>query len=120
MHQIGGGYTGNGFSTNNVKSLFSNTSVFAGIQPARYSGAGVSITKSTNAGIRTTGQQYWLATSSGTYGLWSVLNAGTVTSTNNFLDDIGVRPVVSLVSNVIISDGSGTETSPYTLEGITY
>ena len=32
----------------------------------------------------------------------------------------GVRPVISLVTDLTIKDGSGTESSPYRLNGIDY
>lgn len=112
------GYRGNGFSTNDIKSLFNNISVFSEIQPTRYSVAGVSITWSTPANIRVTGQYYLLGEKADTYPMWSVRNDGSVAGEKN--RDFGVRPVVSLVSGVTIKDGEGTETSPYRLNGITY
>ena len=114
------GYRSNGFSTNDVKSLFSNTAVFTGIQPARYSVEGVSVTNSIPDDIRITGRNYWLGEPSpwNSRTLWSIENGGAVNA--HGYDQFGVRPVVSLVPNITISGGSGTEGSPYTLNGIIY
>ena len=114
------GYRANGFSTNDVKSLFSNSSVFTEIQPARYSVAGVSVTASTPDDLRITGRNYWLGESfpNENRSLWSVEYGGGLNG--HGYDAFGVRPVVSLVPNITISGGSGTESSPYTLNGITY
>lgn len=114
------GYRANGFSTNDVKSLFSNTAVFTGIQPARYSVEGVSVTYSIPDDLRKTGQNYWLSESHPIDNrcLWSVEYGGGIVG--HGYDAFGVRPVVSLVPNITISGGSGTESSPYTLNGITY
>ena len=50
--------------------------------------------------------------------MWSIENGGAVNA--HGYDQFGVRPVVSLVPNITISGGSGTEGSPYTLNGIIY
>ena len=114
------GYRSNGFSTNDVKSLFNNTNAFTGIQPARYSTEGVSITSATPEEIRNTGQFCWLCEilPSDNRCLRSVNANGFVGGAG--YSEGGVRLVVSLAPNVTISGGSGTESSPYTLNRITY
>ena len=112
------GYRGNGFSTDDIKSLFNNISVFTEIKPARYSTAGVNIMSITDASVRTTGQDYWIGEACNADGVWFVGANGAIWSHINVTG--GLRPVVSLVPNITITGGSGADTAPYTLNGITY
>ena len=68
---------------------------------------------STENSLRNTGSYYWLATASDDARLRDVLIDGGIH--NNSIKCFGLRPVVSLQSNVKVIGGSGTDTDPYIL-----
>lgn len=66
-----------------------------------------------------TGQPYWLASPSSFYSwpaavnVWNVYPSGYFTAWNWVSASLGVRPVINLNVDVLISGGNGTKLSPY-------
>ena len=109
------GYKSNGFSTNDVKSLFNNESVFNEMTiPMKADFSEFSI----NNDLRNTGQAYFLGESGNGKNPDSISDDGRNDAGKGGTK--GVRLVITLKSGVKIRDGEGTNTSPYRLDGIDY
>ena len=109
------GYRTNGFSTNDVKGLFTNSSIFSGISIPVLSDY-LAITASSD--LRSTGYAWWLATLSG-LDLRYVSGSGSL-GTISGGNTLGVRLIVTLAPDVMVKDGEGTSANPYRLNGIDY
>ena len=110
------GFRENGFSTNDVKSLFTN-SIFRGISiPIDSDFNGIE----SNDSLRACCYGFWLADTelSTTVTLEFMDSSGIIRTAVNSVR--GVRLIVSLNSNVLTYEGDGSTSSPYKLYGINY
>ena len=63
--------------------------------------------------LRKTGSYYWLASAINIRNLYDVVSDGDIRSNASFC--FGVRPVITLKSEVQVVDGEGTSAVPYEL-----
>ena len=79
-----------------------------------YGGTTADRTPVSSNNILNNGTYYWLAsTGSGNIGVWCVYGNGVVNYSSQYT--FGVRPVVTLKSNIAITGGDGTSDSPYVM-----
>ena len=116
---IDSAYTANGFNTSNVTELFNNHSVVVKIALPRVSDIESSRALDLNASreLMKTGYSYWLGESRNNF-LARVDKDGSHGASSG--DTRGIRLMVYIQPNITIRYGTGEETSPYKIEGISY